>query len=198
MPEDEAQESKEANSGGGGLLGGKKGWFIVIAVVLLEAVGFLTMMYLQTDKKGDVDPTEKVARVKPDDYGSVIVDKLMYSILTQGNNSATLSMDISIVVGPTPEDVKEKRELSKEDLAVFMGAIVTIIPDIKDKLIQYIGKQTFNQLNSSSGKEKIKQFVKNYVNDELEKMDLKDKLVNKELKHGRVHKVLIMSFHLQG
>ncbi len=201
MPENEEGDSKQPKeaAGGGGMLAGTKGWAIVVGAVLLEAVFFLVLMHLQAGQtvKGQGAAEEKIAKESLDDRtGNVVsIENLNYSIPTQGGTTATLSMSLTIVLGRTAEERQREVVITAKDWTTFKDAVAKMEPYIRDRLIQYVGQQTYNQLNSPSGKEKIKDMIKQFVNSELSRLDLT--LDNKDLARQRVSDVLMPSFYLQ-
>ncbi len=202
MPEDEAQPQPqpEASSGGGGsLLGGTKGWIILITVVVVEAVIFLLVLTLRPGQPGALGEIheEEGAQIPLEEFNKhrVNMESLAYSIRMQGGTTATLSMDLAIVLGRTVEERQRNINISEADWEKFTTAVNVMKPDIRDQLVIYIDNMTYNQLQTPSGKEKIKSFLREYVNSELRNLDLD--LDNPDLQHDRVLDVKITMFYLQ-
>lgn len=201
MPEDEGKEQQQQKKAEPtpGIFGGMKGWIVVILVVVLEAVGFLVWIEVK-DRMNlkDKAPDESIPKISLKDFNAhqIKLENLNYSIKTQGGTTATLSMDINIVLGKHPEEIQRDIRISETDWAKFEDAVRKMTPNILDRMNRHIDQQTYNQLSSPSGKEKIQGFVKEYVNSELERLDL-GALSNPDISKKRVTDVLIPRFYLQ-
>lgn len=125
----------------------------------------------------------------------VTLKNLNYSSPLQGGPKATLSMELVLVLGRKPEEVKKGIMISDKDWAAFRKALTVMEPLIRDKLRQHISKQTLSHLNTPAGKENIKKYVKDYANGQLKKVDLN--LENKALDKDRIVNILISSYYLQ-
>lgn len=196
MPEEETvSEEQEAGESRAGLMGGVRGWIIVIAVVVLEAVFFLVYMSLRerSASKDEDEDVNVVHKLREYNRHLIRLEQLNYSIPTQGRN-AVLSMSIIIVLGRSDAEIRQGVPISDEDWGKFEEAVKRMIPNIKDQLNQHVTQQTVNSLNSPSGKQKIKAFVAQYVNEELSRIDLN---LDRKLDKRRVTGVLLPSFYLQ-
>ncbi|GHS95433.1 hypothetical protein FACS1894139_18330 [Planctomycetales bacterium] len=192
---EEADDEKPA----GGLLSGKRGWVIIIAVVVLESVFFGILLMLKDKKKTTANPTETAFNT-PDlgQYMQSQIDlkDLVYSIPTAGGSPATLSMGMSIVLSPTQREIDEKVAITADDWQKFIDAVNKMKPLLLDRLTTRIGKMSVDELQSTRGKDQIKDYLKELVNSELGKIDLK--LSNREkISTSRAQEVLITSFYLQ-
>jgi flagellar basal body-associated protein FliL len=205
MPEGDAQPQAQPETpgggggGGGGLLGGTKGWIILITIVVVEAVIFLLVLRLRPGQPGAVGEIheEEGVQIPLTEYNKhrIQLENLAYSIRMQGGTTATLSMNLNIVLGRTVEERQRNITISENDWKKFQEAVTAMIPAIRDQLVIYIDNMTFNQLQTPSGKEKIKSFVREFINSELRNLDLD--LDNPDLAHDRVLEVQIPMFYLQ-
>ena len=170
------EEAKSAPASAG-LLGGMRGWIILIAAVVLEAVGFMVILHFQS-VQGTKTETPVASETAPqedptDRYGHVVKFKDMnFSVPTPGGTVAPLAMELVIRLGYSPEELRRKVTLSDKQWAIFEGSISAMEPLIRDRLNIHIRQQTWNQLNSVSGQEKIKEYIKEFINNELEKTSL--------------------------
>lgn len=197
QPQPDAQAA--GGGGGGGLLGGVKGWIILVTVVVVEAVVLLLFMHSGQGELGTVGEIheEESARVPLEEYQKHVISlsSLAYSIRMQGGTTATLSMDLNIVLGRTVEERQRGIKITDKDWETFTAAVNAMVPAIRDQLVIYIDNMTFTQLSTPSGKEKIKSFVREYVNSQLRNLELD--LNNPDLARDRVLEVQIPMFYLQ-
>jgi len=203
MPEAEAKEApgKSEAAPAAGLLGGTKGIIILIAAVVLEAVFFIVLLQLQRthqqqampiDASGDKLPIQDVDTRT----GHIIHFKdLNYSVPTPSGAVAPLAMELVIKLGLTPEERQGNKGLLPEEWTRFEEAVQKMEPFIRDRLNLHVRQQTYNQLNSIAGQEKIKSFVQDFVNSELAQMKILER--KEEYERKRVIEVLIPMFYLQ-
>ena len=202
MPEDEAPEQQSAAepSGGGGFLGGTRGWIILVATQFLWVLAVVVLLKYKTgaDYK-EPGKGKKGALVKLNDYNRyfLLLKDLNYSVRLQTGQAATLAMELKIVLGMFQDEIDKKQELSEEDWKKFMTAIGALDSEIRDKLQQYISQQTYAQLNSTAGREKMKAVVKDFVNSRLENIDLGLSENGKKLRKDRVRNVFIITYYMQ-
>jgi flagellar basal body-associated protein FliL len=184
---------------GGGFLSGKRGWIIIIAAVLFEAVifGGLLMLKGNTEPPQAEDSSTGINRPADSDYlrDKIPLTELVYSIPTANGNPATLSLDLIIILGPSERELSEKITITPADWDKFHSTVDKMVPLIKDRLITRVSKMPVDELQSPRGQQQIKDFVKEFVNSELEKIDLK--LSSPKIKNRRVQEVLITNFFLQ-
>ena len=202
MPEDEAQDSakKEESGGGGGFLGGAKGWIVVIAVVVIEAAFFLVVLKIQSAsgiKSSEEEKKVTLQDIKVYNAHTVVIDELNYSIPMPTGTTATLAMSLTVNLGLTEDELTKGSDftIADEDWNKFKEAVQRMEPLIRDRLMQYISQQTYAQLSSASGKEKIKVRVKQMINDELAQIKLD--LIEPKLDPKRVTEVFLPTFYLQ-
>lgn len=177
----------------------KKGWIIVIAVVVLEAVFFGLLLYLdKTDPKKNKSEAASIAQKVSSDFLNkykVTYKDLNYSIMTTSANMATLSMNMEIILGPTKDEIERSEYPTDENMMKFRGAVVALEPDIMDFLQSIIGSMSIQQLLKPDGQEHIKQQVRSYVNERLEQLKFAE--VGDEIDRRRITDVKITQFILQ-
>lgn len=201
MSEEESQAQEQAKSEEkkeGGALSGNRVWIVVVVMELCTVALFLTLMKLQGGQ-GSQEGLE-TAQIKTDfeEYGAhtVVLEDLNYSIPMTSQNNKILAMSVVIVLGKTPREMQKNVELTAEDWTTYSTAVQKMEFRIKDMLIQYIGSLNYNQLRDQSGKQKIKDRVKEFVNEELNRLDFDDKLSSAELDRERVVDVLLPSYYM--
>jgi len=191
------EETPEAPSGG--MLSGSRGWIIVIAIVVLEAVFFsILLKFKDNPKTPDTNiETTGIANPSIDQYikKEIPLTGLTYSIPTPGGTPMTLTMNVSMVMAMTPREISDKVLITEEDWAKFEEAIKIMKPMILDRLNNKIDKMSVNELQSTRGKEQIREFVQEMVNSELGKIDLK--LSDKKISTTRIQKVYLTNYYLQ-
>jgi len=178
-------------------LAGSRAWIILIAAVVIEAIFFIALLYLKDRQRMKTSAPDAGAVSEEGDYSHYFAIKdLTYSIPTPPTGTATLTMEIGIRLGRTEEEKQKGENLSEAEWAQFDAAVRSLEPAIRDKLNSHIYQQTINELNSPHGREKIKDVVKDFVNGELEKMNI---LKERKTPYGkrRVAAVLIPMYYLQ-
>jgi flagellar basal body-associated protein FliL len=179
----------------------RKGWMIVIGVVVLEAVSFVLILFLsRTDSKQEKsEAAEMGARVDADFLNKykISLQGLSYSVMTTSANMATLAMKVDILLGMTDEEQNSPGGdvPNQEEMIKFQSAVRALEPDIRDYLQSIIDNMTIQQLLKPEGKDFIKQRVKTYVNDRLERVEFPD--VREKWSRRRVTDVMITQFILQ-
>lgn len=199
MPDDELQEGggKENEGKEGGLMSGWRGWAIVISVVVIEAIFFVFMLHMQSSKKPDSTADgEDAVEMPVGDYMkvSVSMDKLTYSIPTSGGMMRDLIMSVTFVMQPTQQEVRDSVVIPDADWAKFKEAVEKMKPQIQDELNRYIRKQAASDLNTERGQARIREFLKDTINDELERLNLE--LSSEKIDKRRVQMVLLTNFYM--
>lgn len=201
MPEDpNAGKDEGGGGGGGGLLSGTRGWVLVIAIVVIEAIFFSVLLVLKEDKKPvDTNAADSALNhTKLDDYARVSVDlkNLTYSIPTPSGVPVTLAMSLTMTLEPTPREISDRVNITDMDWEEFKSAVTKMQPMILDRLNSKINKMSVNELNTTRGQDQIRDFVKETVNSELGRINLK--LSNKDkISTNRVQRVLITNYYIQ-
>jgi len=199
VPEDQAeQQAQEAPAAGGGFLGGSRGWIILIAVEVATVVFFLVLMHYRQGAELKDEDKEQLTQIKMAEFNKYALQMrdLNYSIRLATGQTATLAMELRLVLGLLPEArTKQNFEIKEEDWLKFKTALESLETYFRDKLQQYVSQQTHAQLTSPAGQEKIKVFVKEYANAELAKLDLG--LSRKDISNERVTDVLIIQYYIQ-
>ncbi len=197
MPEGEGQEQKKEAAAPAGFMVGSRGWIILIASVVIEAVFFFGLWMFKD--RTVATPTSDATSTKPtaEDINKevVVLKDLNYTIPTATSQIKTLAAEINIVLERSPEEIQQNITIGPADWARFKGAVEKMIPAIRDQLMSYLTKQSYSQLNSERGKQMLRDFIKDYINDELGKVDLQ--LDDKDLTSKRVSKIYIVSFIMQ-
>ncbi|MCX7934947.1 MAG: flagellar basal body-associated FliL family protein [Planctomycetota bacterium] len=179
-------------------LSGTRAWIILIAAVGVEAIFFSALLYLKDKQKAKTAPETAAGAVSEDAVYShyFAIKDLTYSIPTPPTGTATLTMEIGIRLGRTEEEKQKGEDLTEAEWAQFDAAVRSLEPAIRDKLTSHIYQQTINELSSPNGREKIKDIVKDFVNGELEKMNILKERKTPYAKR-RVAAVLIPMYYLQ-
>lgn len=169
MPE---QEEAAAPAKDNGLLSGVKGWIIVGGVVLLNWVFFFLYIHfgrapVNDEQKTDgpaaeqlVDPPENVLTVGP----------LVYTTET-GAPAMSISMKITLVFGYTDEEKRNPKSENKpgeEVLVAYKDYALASMDYLKDHLVSYMGAIEPSALRSSTGKQRIRDEVRTYMNQHLQ------------------------------
>lgn len=206
MPENEVTPQAENKEAGGSkeFMGGSRGWIILVVAEILTVVIFLVVMHYNSSagygEAKTPDQGEK-PEIDLDDLNkyNLVLSDLSYAVPTQVGRSATLVMEIEIILGKTPEEMQDKNfTIEPTDWDKLKTALEAIKPDILDVLQKYVGQQTYAQLNSASGRENIQRRVKEFANEAMGRIkikDMKDSILKNNNK--RVTKVLITRFFMQ-
>lgn len=194
MPDDVAPPDNDG--GGGGLMSGSRGWIIVILVVVIEAAFFVGLLVTKSDKKpADTELGSGMDMYTAEDFMQKehTMDKLNYSIPMPSGQPMTLAMKLVLVMQPTPQEIREKVSITPEDWMKFEMIIKKLDPWIRDQLTRFINKMSSSDLSTDRGQQRIREFVKEKVNDKLAtiKLDLSDKNIS----HRRVQEVLITNYY---
>lgn len=202
MPEDEAQEqtdAKEGEGGGGGFLGARA-WLLVALAEGLIIVAIFVFMHVRDMDKKEEEQDDGEAKVGEtfDYYGmyNVALENLNYTISMSTGNSMTLSMKLMVMLGRSEDERQNSIDIPKEDWEKYQEAVKRMDPKVRDRLNQHIRQQSYSQLNSQSGQEKIKKLVKEYINGELRNIQFKE-LKKPDVEPERVTEVLIQDFYIQ-
>lgn len=196
MPDNESNEGGKGKSDDAGMMS-TRGWIIVIAVVVLEALFFIVLIWFLSRRAPSDQPETAVQRVAVDDIvrRELVLSQLNYSKLSPGGTMQTLVMDLNIQMAPTERERAEGIRLSDEDWTQVHRAVVALQPEILAELVTYIDKQPISTLASPRGKEQIQNHVREFVNTRLRGLDLGLKTKNADSE--RVTRVLITRFFIQ-
>ncbi len=126
----------------------------------------------------------------------VSIKDLNYSIQSTSASMATLSMSFEIILGATKEEIETGKYPTHEAMGEFQKTVEALDPDIKDQLQSTIGNMTMQQIQKPDGQDYIKQQVKNYINERLDRIKYSD-VVSEDVDKKRVTRVNITSFILQ-
>ncbi len=195
MPDDAAQSDSDAG-GSGGLMYGSRGWIIVFLVVILEAAFFVVLLATKSDKEpADTDVNTSLGRYSADNFMEKKLDlnNLSYSIPMPSGQPMTLAMSLTLIMQPTPKEIREKVNITPEDWAKFDAVLKKLEPWIKDQLNQSINKMSSSELITDRGQQQIRELVKEKVNTKLDSLDLK--LSSENVSKRRIQEVLITSFY---
>lgn len=200
MPEDEAQQQQsEGKSSTAEPFLGTRGWIILVVAELLTVLFLSVFFYYRDPKQNTFGGTEEGEGVgeslKYYNKYDYTMEGLNYSLQMPGGNTATMSMSIQIILGRTPDERQREVEISEEDWTKFKEAVKMMDGEIRDRLRTQISQQSVSQLSSPGGQDKIKEYVKDFVNTKLRnlQMDLSDD----DLARDRVTKVLIRDLYIQ-
>ncbi|MBN2710953.1 MAG: flagellar basal body-associated FliL family protein [Planctomycetes bacterium] len=198
MPEDEGQQKQKSEDAGGSSLFNKSGIAFIVVEILTVAFFIVYMQYRDAHKDDKTSTEEKEIQGEDIKYYNKFyhtMEDLNYSIPAPGGNTKTMAMKLIIMLGRTREERQADTIISDVDWKKFVDALNQMDFKIRDKLNQFVRQQSSSQLESQSGQEKIKQMVKEYVNNELKYLRLD--LENDKLTHERVTEVLIQDFYVQ-
>lgn len=200
MPEEEGQQQAAAEPQEAiNPYVGKYGLFIIIIGQLLAGLLFTVYIHLSDPKKDtSVQGDETEAQGEDLRYFNqymVRLDDLNYSLQMPGGNTATMSMAIDIVLGRTPEERQNEKEPSDADMNAFKSAVTLMDSEIRDRLRVQVSQQSISQLNSPGGQDKIREYVKEFVNNRLRTLNLD--LEDDDLAHERVTNVFIRDIYIQ-
>jgi flagellar basal body-associated protein FliL len=148
-----------------------------------------------TEKMVTVLPSEP--QFSPNLYAAnqITINDLNYSIPMPNNTTATLSMSLTLHLGLSKKEIEHGVKISEADWKSFCATVSALEPAIRDKIMGFIADMTYAQLSSASGKERIKQHIKDFVNSRLEKLEIK--LENPDLDRKKVVEVYMPTFYLQ-
>ena len=201
MPEEESQQNQEVQEKpqAGGFLSAR-GWVMVALSNVLWIVFVLVLMYLEGARPKETREAgeEGLPAESLDNYNTQThhIPKLDYSLRMPTGSPAILHMEVLIVLGRTPEERQRDLKVLDEDWAKFRKALSAMEPKIRDSLMTYISQQSKSQLETAGGREKIKAYIKTYVNDELKNIDMELKS-RENMRRDRVTDIFIPVFFIQ-
>lgn len=198
MPENEKNEAATEKVDSGGIMVGKRGWIILFIVVVLNVLATLTLLHFKEKELQKQTAEEEAIPQRPlDDFmkKSVTIADLNHSKQTQTGQLMTISASLILVMEPTDDEIQRKIKLPEEDWAAFESAVKKMDPLIRDRIVRYLDNQDLTELRTSRGKAMLCDMVKDYVNGELEKIELN--LKTKDISRRRISRVLIGQFIIQ-
>ncbi len=115
-----------------------------------------------------------------------------------GKGYRELEMALAMPIERWPSEKSGHIPLSERDAETFRLALEAMKPSIRDWLLNYLTRQTATVMDSPSGRQTIRDFVKEKVNARLELTASEGRipLEEQDLMRQRVRRVLITRFHL--
>ncbi len=200
---DENPEKKEGEeepkAAGGGLLGGIKGWIIVIAVTLLQAGFWITMMVIREPGSGP-DPAEQAKAFLEDPailQSKVDMTNFSATVPGPGGDLRPLNFNMVLEMHYLPEE--KRAGAARPDagqIEIFRTVVVQLESKIRDHMNTFLTGQSFTNLLSDRGPELVKAEVMRFVNNELEKYDFAAMKIPDDISKRRVTNVLLPSWTL--
>lgn len=155
-------------------LEGKTGWLVIIVIALLQGV-FATVMIMMKagEKPVQSDPKAQIQALAVEMLGREVAIKQIYQLIPGPNGRRmTIGLDIVLVLGQLPEERIEgaprPNDVEFDEFAFAISAMESRVRSRMNFLLQRI---PFDQYGSPEVYETIKNDVKDYINDELDKLN---------------------------
>ncbi len=177
-------------------LSGKRGWVMLFAVTVIQGLFATIMIMLRSDAR-PVRETEmqRIQALAVEMLGHEVAIKQIYQVLPAGGGKRmTIGLDIVLVLGQLPEErVEGAPRPNAEELEMFMAAIRDMEPRIRSQVNLLLQKVPAREYGSVDVPKMIKEEVKEYINDSLDRLDFGKKL-RPGIGKRRVTEVLLPTF----
>ncbi len=180
----------------GGLLGGIKGWIIVLAVTLLQAGFWITMMII---REPGAAPEPEQARPFLEDP-AILQSKVEFNNFTAtvpgpGGDLRPVNFNMVLELHYLPEEKRAgATRPTAAQIEVFRTVVVQLESKIRDHMNTFLTGQSFTNLMNERGPELVKAEVMRFVNNELEKYDFTAMKIPAGISRRRVTNVLLPSW----
>ncbi len=196
-PEKPAEEG-EAKAGGG-LLTGIKGWIIVIAVTLVQAGFWITMMIIR--EPGQTPEEAEQAKVFLEDpamlQSRVEIVNFSATVPGPGGDTRPLNFNLVLELQYLPEEKRTgATRPTPAQIEVFRTVVAQLESKVRDHLNTFLTGQSFTNLMNERGPDLVRAEVMRFVNNELEKYDFAAMKIPEDISRRRVTNVLVPSWTL--
>jgi len=155
-------------------LAGKTGWLVIIVIALLQGV-FATVMIIMKagEKPVQSDPKAQIQALAVEMLGREVAIKQIYQLIPGPNGRRmTIGLDIVLVLGQLPEErIEGAPRPNDAEFDDFTFAISAMESRVRSRMNFLLQRIPFDQYGSPEVYETIKNDIKDYINDELEKLD---------------------------
>ncbi|MDR2391205.1 MAG: hypothetical protein LBE84_05965 [Planctomycetota bacterium] len=197
-PENSKAEEAPATALSRSLLGGVKGWIIVIAVSLLQAAFWITLMVVRESGETAGPEREKAFLEDPAILQSrVEFNNFSATVPGPGGDLRPLNFNMVLELHYLPEEKRpgaSRPTLSQ--IEIFRTVVTQLESKIRDHLNLFLTGQSFTNLIGERGPDLVKAELMRFINNELEKYDFEALKIPVEISRRRVTDVLLPSWTL--
>ena len=173
-----------------------RGWLLILGLAMAQGLFGLIMLFMKSGATPMAGlPMKEVRDLAVEMLGhEVAVRQINQVVPLRGGKRMTIGLDIVFVLGQLPEEqVDGAPRPTSEDFALFVAAVGNMESRIRSRVNTLLQKIPPADLASPEIHETIKDDLRNYVNDGLEKLDFGPKL-RPGIGKRRVTEVLLPMF----
>lgn len=177
-------------------MNGKRGWIVIGALAVIQAVFAIIMIALRSD----ASPVEEIRARQVQDLavamlGHEVSIKQVYQLVrTSGGKRMTIGLDITLVLGQLPEErIEGAPRPTPEEFEVFIFAIKEMEQGVRSEVNMLLQKIPVSDYGNAAVYEIIKDDIRNYINNSLERLDF-GKSIRPGIGKRRVTEVLLPMF----
>jgi len=183
MP-DKKEETQQVKQETPAFMSGIRAWIILGAVAITEALFFLVILHYsgqepvsqrnESSGSGSITSTPNM-RIKADELNKSPTHDIRGLTTTKIDTSGrtrTLIVDIKIIMEPLPNEIKLNTYPTEEDYSIIKRTVENMDSFTKDLFIKFVDERGINSLETSRGKEELRSYFKQRINDALERIDL--------------------------
>lgn len=193
---DAAPASDSAFAGIRDWLNRKRSWLLVIGLSLAMALFATIMAFLRSEAKSVAqEEIETVRALAVEMLGHEVKVGQIYQLMPmRAGKRMTVGLDMVVVLGQLPaEQVEGAPRPTSQEFEQFVAAVQNLEPGIRSEVNILLQRIPVEELGTIEAQKRIKEEVKEYINDRLDTLDF-----GKNLRPGigkrRVTEVLLPMF----
>ena len=152
----------------------RRGWVLIVGLAIAQAVFGVIMIYLRSEARPVAEiHTAAIRDLAVDMLGyEVKINQIYQLVPMRGGKRMTVGLDIVLVLGQLPEErVEGAPRPNDEEFALFVATINSMEPSIRSMVNTLLQKIPPEDYGSVEVYKVIKNDVRNYVNNTLDRLD---------------------------
>lgn len=174
----------------------RRGWVLVAGLSIAQAVFGTIMYYMRSQAKPVAEMSQAAIRELAIDMlgHEVKIGQIYQLIPMRAGKRMTVGLDMVLVLGQLPaERIEGAPRPNDEEIALFIATIQSMEPAIRSRVNMLLQQIPSDEMGSVESQKAIKNDIRDYVNDTLDRLDF-GKGLRKDIGKRRVTDVLLPMF----